>query len=62
MIASEYQQRAQECVDLAQTVAPNLRITLLEIARDWLLLADDALTREEPLDAGQNSPSTEKMQ
>ena len=62
MTASEYQRRAQECLDLSQTVAPKVRGTLLEIAKAWLVLADDALTREEPLGANQNAPSTEKMQ
>ena len=62
MTASEYQNRAQECLDLAQTVPPKIRATLLDIAKAWLLLADDAMTREEPLDAEQNSPSTVKMQ
>src|SRR5436853_7122099 len=50
MTASEYQKRAQECLDLAQTVPPRIRTTLLEIAKAWMLLADDALDREEPLD------------
>ena len=62
MTASEYQKRAQECLDLSPTVAPKMRATLLEIAKAWLLLADDALDREEPLDVGQNAPSTLKMQ
>jgi hypothetical protein len=62
MTASEYQKRAQECLDLAQTVPPRIRTTLLEIAKAWLLLADDALDREEPLDVDQNAPSTIKMQ
>jgi hypothetical protein len=60
--ASEYQKRAQECLDLSQSVAPKVRATLLQIAKAWLLLADDALTREEPLDVDQNAPSTATMQ
>jgi hypothetical protein len=62
MTASDYQKRAQECLDLAQTVAPKIRATLLDIAKAWLLLADDALDREEPLDVDQNAPSTVKLQ
>jgi hypothetical protein len=62
MTAAEYQHRAQECLDLSRKVSPRIRTTLLEIAKAWLLLANDALTREEPLDADQNAPSSERMQ
>ena len=62
MTAAEYQSRAQECLDLSRKVSPKVRTTLLEIAKAWLLLADDALVREEPLDMDQNAPSSERMQ
>jgi hypothetical protein len=54
MTASEYQKRALECLELSKSVAPKVRATLLEIARAWLVLADDAQIREEPLEANQN--------
>src|SRR5215213_6587866 len=57
MTASEYQKRAQECLDLSKSVAPKVRATLFETAKAWLLLADDALDHEEPLDVGPPPPS-----
>lgn len=40
---SEYRKRAEECVQLAQTVrTPEQRTMLLHIAETWLRLASDA--------------------
>ena len=41
--AAEYRKRAEECVEIAQTVrSPAQRTMLLHIAETWLRLADDA--------------------
>ena len=41
---SEYRKRAQECVELAQTVRTSAqRVMLLHIAETWLRLANDSL-------------------
>jgi hypothetical protein len=40
---TEFRSRAEECVQLAQTVrTPEQRTMLLHIAETWLRLADDA--------------------
>ena len=40
---ADYRKRAEECVELAQTVrTPEQRTMLLHIAETWLRLADDA--------------------
>jgi hypothetical protein len=41
--SKDYRKRAEECVQLAQTVrSPQQRTMLLHIAETWLRLADDA--------------------
>lgn len=41
--STNYRKRAEECVQLAQTVrTPEQRIMLLHIAETWLRLADDS--------------------
>jgi hypothetical protein len=62
MSAAEYQKRARECLDLAAHFPASIRAALLEVAEAWLMLADSALTREEPLNARQNAPASERMQ
>jgi hypothetical protein len=43
---TDYQKRAEECVELAQIVrTPEQRTMLLHIAETWLRLADDASRR-----------------
>jgi len=40
---SDYRKRAEECVELAQSVrAPEQRVMLLHIAETWLRLADNS--------------------
>ncbi len=48
---SEYRQRAQECVELAQTVRTSeQRVILLHIAETWLRLANDSVaTMRKPI-------------
>ena len=61
--ASDYQKRASECADLAQTArTPSQRTMLLHIADTWLRLARDAEENERP--RGERSappPSTTLM-
>jgi hypothetical protein len=41
--SADYRKRAEECVELAQSVrTPEQRIMLLHIAETWLRLADDS--------------------
>jgi len=61
MTASEYQDRAQACLDLIVTTPRRQQFALLKIAEAWLQLADAALSREES-DLGQNAPTTGLMQ
>jgi len=43
---TDYRKRAEECVQLAQTVrTPEQRTMLLHIAETWLRLADDNKSR-----------------
>ena len=42
----EYRRCAEECVDIANSLSnPAQRVTLLEMARAWLALADRAASR-----------------
>jgi hypothetical protein len=44
---TDYRKRAEECVELAQSVrTPEQRTMLLHIAETWLRLADDAGRRQ----------------
>jgi hypothetical protein len=44
--ASDYRKRAEECVQLAQTVrTPQQRTMLLHIAETWLRLANDSQSK-----------------
>jgi hypothetical protein len=58
---TEYQQRVQECLDLAATMPMRARLAILKIAEAWLKLAEDALTCEEMFE-GQNAPTSDRMQ
>ena len=62
MTAAEYQQRVQECLDLARTVPLRLRLSILKIAEAWFRLAEDALAEEEMFDYEQNAPTSSQMQ
>ena len=49
--ASDYQKRANECTELAQTAhTPSQRTMLLHIADTWRRLARDAEENERPKD------------
>jgi hypothetical protein len=49
--ATDYRNRAEECVKLAQTVrTPEQRTMLLHIAETWLRLADDATAKAVPFE------------
>ena len=40
--ASDFRRHAQDCIDLAETKGLTERATLLELAAEWLRLADHA--------------------
>ena len=42
MSASDYLERARKCAEMAETSGPEEKDKLLDIARAWLKLAEDA--------------------
>jgi len=56
MSATEYAKRAQQCVDLANTMSPAHRAIVLNIAEAWLKLAADAVMHER-MDAEEAKPA-----
>ena len=46
MTQTEYRSRASECVQMAQLAREPQRSKLLELAKAWLVLADDATLPE----------------
>ena len=56
----EYRKRAQDCVELAQTVSAKDKPLLLQMARAWLGLADQRAAEEADRSIAPTRAATEK--
>jgi hypothetical protein len=59
--AVDYRKFAEECLDVAERM-PEARESLLKMAETWIELAHSALSLEEIIGPGQNTPSSDEVQ
>ena len=59
--AEDYRKYAEQCMDMAEHAAPEMRETLVKMAETWLQLATTTLSLTQKAELDQNAPTTDEL-